>query len=107
MGDAANFITPGTIAPSAPAVPGNADVAAAKKAGEEFEAFFLSQAFENMFAGIGTDPLFGGGHGESVYRSLLLQQYSKVAAKSDSIGIGAEVTREILRMQENQGTKQP
>ena len=105
MGDAANLITPGTIAPSAPSVPSNADVAAAKKAGEEFEAFFLSQAFENMFAGIGTDPLFGGGHGESVYRSLLLQQYSKVAAKSDSIGIGAEVTREILRMQEHQGTE--
>ena len=38
-----------------------------------------------------------------VYRSLLLQEYSKVAAKSGVTGIGDEVTREILQMQENQG----
>jgi flagellar protein FlgJ len=103
MAEDATLLAPAAIAPAAPTVPSNADVAAATKAGQDFEAFFLSQAFENMFAGLDTDPLFGGGKGESVYRSLLLQEYSKVAAKSGSIGIGAEVTREILRMQENQG----
>jgi peptidoglycan hydrolase FlgJ len=105
MADESNLLAPAAIAPSAPTVPSNADAAAAKKAGQDFEAFFLSQAFENMFAGVDTDPLFGGGNGENVYRSLLLQEYSKVAARSGSIGIGDEVTREILRMQENQGTK--
>lgn len=88
---------------AAPAVGGNLDIAAAKKAGADFEAYFLSQAFENMFSGIDVDPMFGGGSGESVYRSMLLQQYSKVAAQSDPTGIGAEVTREILKLQEKQG----
>ena len=41
---------------SAPALGSNLDAASAKKAGEDFEAFFLSQAFENMFSGVNTDP---------------------------------------------------
>jgi Rod binding domain-containing protein len=53
-----------------------------------------------MFAGLGNDKLFGGGTGESVYRSLLLQEYSKVAAKGGGTGIADAVQREILRMQE-------
>lgn len=105
MSDASSPVSPLTVTSSAPTVPNNADVAAAKKAGQDFEAFFLSQAFENMFAGVAADPLFGGGNGESVYRSLLLQEYSKVAAQSGTTGIGDEVTREILRMQSNRGTK--
>ena len=87
---------------SAPALGSNLDAASAKKAGEDFEAFFLSQAFENMFSGVNTDPMFGGGAGESIYRSMMVQEYSKVAARTHSTGIGDEVTREILRMQEHQ-----
>ena len=86
----------------APAVGSDLDVAAAKKTGEDFESFFLSQAFENMFSGVNADPMFGGGAGESIYRSMMIQEYSKVAARTHSTGIGDQVTREILRMQEHQ-----
>jgi Rod binding domain-containing protein len=79
-----------------------ADPAAARKTGEDFEAFFLSQVFETMFSGVDADKMFGGGTGENVYRSLLLQEYSKVAAKSGSTGIADAVQREILRLQETQ-----
>lgn len=82
-----------------------ADPAAARKAGENFEAFFLSQVFENMFSGVDADPMFGGGNGETVYRSLLLQQYSKVAARSGGVGIADAVQREILQLQEAQDKK--
>ena len=93
-----------SVTPSAPTVPSGATVAAAKKAGKDFEAFFLSQAFENMFAGVETDPLFGGGNGESIYRSLMIQEYSKAAAQSSNkTGIADAVTREILHLQEIQG----
>lgn len=90
-----------SLNPGAPAVGSNLDVAAAKKTGADFEAFFLSQAFENMFSGINADPMFGGGSGESIYRSMMIQEYSKVAAQSHSTGIADQVTREILRMQEH------
>ena len=99
MTDATDLVPQIQSAANAPAVPRNADIAAAKKAGEDFESFFMSQAFENMYSGVDADPLFGGGNGESIYRSLLIQEYSKVAAKSGSSGIGDAVTREILRMQ--------
>jgi len=89
--------------PAPPPAPGpTADPAVAKKTGQDFESFFLSQVFENMFAGTDTDALFGGGTGETVYRSLLLQQYSKVAAKHGGIGIADAVQREILQMQEKE-----
>jgi Rod binding domain-containing protein len=94
---------PGAQAPeAAPKLPGGADPAAARKTAEDFEAFFLAQAMDSMFAGINSDALFGGGSSESVYRSLLLQEYAKVAAKSGGIGIADAVQREILRMQEAQ-----
>jgi peptidoglycan hydrolase FlgJ len=92
-GSAVNAAQPGaTGAPQ--------DAAAAHKAGEDFEAFFLSQVFEHMFNGVGNDALFGGGQSETIYRSLLLQQYSKVAAKSGGVGLADAVQREILRAQE-------
>lgn len=103
-GDTA-LLAPVSLAPSAPSLSQSASLGAAKKAGQDFEAFFLSQAFENMFQGIEADPVFGGGNGESVYRSLLISEYSKAAAQSGSTGIATEVTREILRLQETQATQ--
>ena len=94
-------ITGPTADVAAPRTPATADAAAAHKTGEDFEAFFLSQVFEHMFSGVGTDTMFGGGNGETVYRSLLLQEYSKVAAKSGGLGIADTVQREILRAQES------
>ncbi|HAA93297.1 MAG: hypothetical protein CMM48_18685 [Rhodospirillaceae bacterium] len=74
----------------------------ARKAAEEVESFFLSQVFETMFAGIRTDGAFGGGQGEKVFRSMLIQEYGKAAAKSGGFGIADSVQREILRLQEAQ-----
>jgi peptidoglycan hydrolase FlgJ len=83
---------------SAPAA--TTDPTAARQAAQDFESFFLSQSFEDMFSGTGTDSVFGGGEGETIYRSLLLQEYSKVAAKSGGVGIADAVQREILRQQQ-------
>ena len=96
---------PAAQAPSAaPANPaaGAKDPSGAAKTAQDFEAFFLSQAMDSMFAGIESDKLFGGGEGENVYKSLLTQEYAKVAAKSGGVGIADAVQREILRMQEAQ-----
>jgi len=83
-----------------PSMAATADPAAARKTAEDFESFFLSQSFESMFSGVDADAMFGGGSSETVYRSLLLQEYSKVAARRGGIGIASAVQREILRAQE-------
>ena len=75
-------------------------MAAGHQTAEQFEAFFISSIMENLFSGVPTDGLFGGGQAEGVYRSMLLQEYGKAAARGGGIGIGAAVQREMLRMQE-------
>lgn len=76
------------------------DLAKAKAAAEDFEAFFVTHAFEDMFAGISTDPMFGGGEGEEVFRSFLLQEYGKTVAKAGGVGIADMVQKQLLQLQE-------
>jgi Rod binding domain-containing protein len=74
----------------------------ARKTAVEFEGFFIAMALENMFSGIETEGLFGGGQGEKVFRSMMLQDYGKTIAERSSIGIADAVQREIIRLQEVQ-----
>jgi Rod binding domain-containing protein len=76
------------------------DPTAARKSAEDFTAFFFTQSLETIYSGISSDTLFGGGSGENIYRSLLTQEYGKMAARSGGMGIADSVQREILRMQE-------
>ena len=76
------------------------DVATQEKAAKEFESFFITQMLEHMFEGIETDGYFGGGYGEGVYRSMMLQEYGKVLSKSGGIGIADMVNRELMNLQE-------
>ncbi len=69
-------------------------------AAQEFESFFIGQMMEHMMAGIETDPLFGGGHGEQMWRSMLNQEYGKELAKSNKLGIADHVMRGMLAAQE-------
>ena len=86
---------------SAAPKPGQPQSAAqARKAAEEFEAFFISQTMETMFAGIDTNGPFGGGHAEEMFRSMLSQEYGKTMVRGGGVGIADQVYREILKTQE-------
>jgi len=74
---------------------------AARRAAVEFESVFLSQMLAPMFNGIAADGPFGGGHGETVYRSLLVDEYGKLIAQTGGIGLADSVMREILKHQES------
>ena len=79
--------------------PKSARVAKAKASGEDFEAVFLNSMFQQMFSGVGEGP-FSGGHGATIWRSFLTDEYSKSFAKAGGIGIAAQVTRQLLAQQE-------
>ena len=74
----------------------------AKAAAQDFEAFFLSRMCESMFEGVSTDGIFGGGHAEKIYRSMLLNEYGKIMAKSGTVGVADFVMDSILQLQEAQ-----
>jgi len=74
--------------------------AAAEKAAQEFEAVFIGQMLSAMFAGVKTDGPFGGGSGEEIFRSLMIEEYAKTIAGQGGFGLADQVKREILRLQE-------
>jgi Rod binding domain-containing protein len=74
--------------------------AQADKAAKDFEAVFIGQMMSAMFDGLKTDGPFGGGYGEGVFRSLMIEQYSKTIADQGGFGLADQVKREILKLQE-------
>ena len=53
-----------------------------------------------MFEGIKTDGPFGGGQGEQMFRSLMLDQYGKQIAERGGFGLSDAITRALLSHQE-------
>ena len=72
----------------------------ARKVAMDFEAFYLGQMLQPMFAGINTEEPFGGGPSEETWRSMQVDEYGKAIARAGGVGIADMVFREILRMQE-------
>ena len=72
----------------------------AREVAEDFESFFISQMVGYMFSGIKTDGPLGGGQAETIYRSLLSDEYGKLIGRSGGIGIADAVQREIIKLQE-------
>ncbi len=91
-----------TLAQSAPlSMPHpTSDPAAAKKAAQGFESVFISEFLGSMFEGIPTDGPFGGGEGEQMFRSLMLDEYGKQISSQGGFGLADAVTRELLKTQE-------
>ncbi|WP_353861623.1 rod-binding protein [Azospirillum formosense] len=87
--------------------PAALDPAAARKAGQEFEALMVGQMLESMFAGVETGSAFGGGQGERTWRGFMLQEYGKAIAEAGTLGIGRMVEADVARLygQTSEGTK--
>lgn len=76
----------------------------ARETAENFEAFFMTKMMESMFEGISTEGMFGGGHAEKIYRSMLLDEYGKVMAKTGTVGVSDSIMVSIIQMQEAQSS---
>ena len=74
----------------------------ARKAAQDFEAFFIGQMLQPMFENLHAEPPFGGGNAEKIWQSLMVDEYGKAIAKHGGIGIADQVMREILATQEAQ-----
>ena len=76
------------------------DDAAMDKAAKEFESVFISQFLGSMFSGIKTDGPFGGGQGEDMFRSLMIDKYAQGLEAQGGFGMAASVKAQMLKMQE-------
>lgn len=71
----------------------------AETAAREFETFFLSQVFETLQQGVSTEPPFGGGSGETAWKSFLNEAYAKAMVRSGGIGLADRLKAEIIALQ--------
>lgn len=69
------------------------------KAAGDFESMFLSEMLKPMFDQEETNPMFGGGQSEQIYRSMLVDEYGKQISKAGGIGIAKTVEKEMLAKQ--------
>jgi peptidoglycan hydrolase FlgJ len=83
-----------------PTLPAARTVKQADRSAKEFEAVFINEMLSTMYAGVKTDGPFGGGPAESIFRSMMLDQYAKTIAEQGGFGLADQVKREILRAQE-------
>ncbi len=100
------MINPGTYVSTAPQVPTLSAQQVAKdgKAARQFEGIFLGEMMSQMFHGVGSDPLFGGGEGEKMFHDLLVRQYGQEMANSNSgqgVGIASMLQKMMIQMQEH------
>ncbi len=70
------------------------------KAAEDFEAFFLSQMLQPMFNTVKTDEMFGGGPGEDMWKSMMVDTYAKEIAHGGGLGIADQVKKVMIQAQE-------
>jgi peptidoglycan hydrolase FlgJ len=65
-----------------------------------FEQMFLSQMMQPMFEGLESDALAGDPESDDIYRSWMVEEYSKLITASGGVGIADYVKRELLALQE-------
>jgi flagellar protein FlgJ len=88
--------------PLAAAPRATADAAKADAASKEYESVFISQFLGSMFSGIKSDGITGGGQGEEMFRSLMVNEYGKSLEQRGGFGLAAHMKAELLKHQQAQ-----
>ncbi len=85
--------------PTRPAAPG-ADPLRMRAAAEQFEAQFLAQMLRPVFDALPTDGPFGGGEGEAMWRSFMVDAMAQQTVKAGGLGLSDAILAEMIRLQE-------
>ena len=72
----------------------------AEKAAKDYESVFISQMLGAMFSGIKSDGITGGGQGEEMFRSLIINEYGKSIAAQGGFGLADQMKAQLLNHQE-------
>ncbi len=97
----ADFVSASKPQTAAPKIGKGLDIEKTRAAVQDFEAFFISQMFEQMYATVPVNDTFGGGNAEKIFRSMMIDEYGKMTAKSGGIGLTDQMMAQILRQQES------
>ncbi len=82
-----------------PTVPESATRQKISQTARTFEQTFLAQMLGSMFEGVNDNSAFGGGAGETAFRSFLNDAMAKQMVAHGGIGLARPVEQEMLRLQ--------
>lgn len=68
-------------------------------AAKDFEAVFIAQMLEPLFASVETPAIAGGGKSEAFFKGLLQESYAKAFAERGGFGLAAHVKAALLDIQ--------
>jgi flagellar protein FlgJ len=91
--------TPAAATAAAPSAAELAKRGQIKQTSQKFESSFLNVMLQQMFEGTDTPAPFGGGPGESMFKSFLTEAMANKMTANGGVGIAASVQREMLKMQ--------
>ncbi len=80
-----------------------ASFARADAAAKEFEAVFIAQMLEPLFASVDTPAVAGGGKSEAFFKGLLQESYAKAFAERGGFGLATHVKAALLDIQARAG----
>lgn len=86
--------------PALSPVKGDMNAAKAAAVSKEYESVFISQFLGSMFSGIATDGITGGGQGEEMFRSFMIDQYAKGITARGGFGLAAQMQSELMKHQQ-------
>jgi flagellar protein FlgJ len=92
------------VSMSQPALPSaprpTADASKAASAAKDYESVFIAQFLGSMFSGIKSDGITGGGQGEEMFRSMMVDQYAKGLTARGGFGLASKMQAELLKHQQ-------
>ncbi len=65
-----------------------------REASREFEQLFVQQMLDSMRQSVPESELVEKSQGEKIFRSMLDQEYARIASKTDSFGLGEMIYQE-------------
>ncbi|AEQ51883.1 rod-binding protein [Pelagibacterium halotolerans] len=65
----------------------------------ELEGVFLNTLVSEMFKGLETDSMFGGGYAEETWRGMMAEQYAAEMAQAGGIGIADQMVAALIETQ--------
>lgn len=71
-----------------------------KEKAVELEGVFLNTLVSEMFKGLETDSMFGGGYAEETWRGMMAEQYAELMAKAGGIGMADQMVAALLEQQQ-------
>lgn len=95
-----DFLSQVSLRTEAPKLKNDGNYKKTRQAVQDFEAFFITQTFQQMYDTIPVNETFGGGQAEKIFRSMLVDEYGKMTAQSGGIGLTDQIMAQLIQEQQ-------